>query len=388
VRWASAIATAERLEDAVTEIADSLTHDLGGARPDLVCAFVTDHHAPLFGRLQEAVDDVFPGALLLGCSAGGAIGGGVEVEHECALSLTVASLPGVTITPFHLGPDRGQWRKELTVAPEDDPAFLMLPCPLSAPTEEMLTWMDQRWPGAVKVGGLASGGMTARGPARNTLFLGDERIDTGAVGIALTGDIAVDTVVSQGCRTIGTPMFVTRAVKNVAYELDGEPALAALEKLHASLAADDRALFRHSLFIGVGMREGQASYGRGDFLVRNLVGVDPDSGALAVGAPVKTGTVVQFQIRDGRTSAQDLAELLGQHEHVTPSGALMFSCVGRGRLLYGRANHDSDLFQQVMGPVPLGGFFCNGEIGPVSRRTFLHGQTSSFALFRRRAALA
>jgi small ligand-binding sensory domain FIST len=388
VRWASAIATADRLEDAVAEAAESITGELSGARPDLVCAFVTDHHAPHFARLAEAVGDAFPGALLFGCSAGGAIGGGVEIEHECALSLSAGAMPGVTITPFHLDGDRAGWRRALPVAPEDDPAFLILPCPLSCPVEEVLAWMDQRWPGAVKVGGLASGGMTTRGPARNALFLGEERLDGGLVGVALTGDVAVDTVVSQGCRPIGQPMFVTRAQRNVAYELDGEPALAALERLHASLPTEDRQLFRHSLFIGVGMRDGQASYGRGDFLVRNLVGVDPDSGALAVGAPVKTGTVVQFQLRDARTSAQDLAELLGQHEHVTPSGALLFSCVGRGRLLYGAANHDSDLFAQVMGPVPLGGFFCNGEIGPVSRRTFLHGQTSSFALFRRRASLA
>jgi small ligand-binding sensory domain FIST len=388
VRWASAIATAERLEDAVAETADSIGDDLDGIPPNLVVAFVTDHHAAHFGQLHDAVEEAFPGALLVGCTAGGAIGGGVEVEHECALSLTAAALPGVTVTPFRLDGDRGAWRKALPVAPEDDPAFVVLPCPLSCPVEELLGWMDQRWPGAVKVGGLASGGMTTRGPARNALFLGDERLEGGAIGIALTGDIAVDTVVAQGCRPIGAPLFVTRAQKNVAFELDGEPALAALEKLHAQLPPEDRQLFRHSLFIGVGMREGQASYGRGDFLVRNLVGVDPESGALAVGAPLKTGMVVQFQLRDARTSAQDLSELLAQHEHVTPSGALMFSCVGRGRLLYGRANHDSDVFQQVMGPVPLGGFFCNGEIGPVSRRTFLHGQTTSFALFRRRAALA
>jgi len=388
VRWASAIATAERLEDAVSEAADSMAAELEGAKPDLVCAFVTDHHAAHFARLAEAVEEAFPGALLVGCSAGGAVGGGVEVEHECALSLTAGSMPGVTITPFAIDGDRTSWRRAIPVAPEDDPSFVVLPCPLSFPTEDLLAWMDQRWPGAVKVGGLASGGMTTRGPARNALFLGDRRLDSGAVGVALTGDVAVDTVVSQGCRPIGQPMFVTRAQKNVAYELDGEPALAALEKLHASLPTSDRQLFRHSLFIGVGMREGQVSYGRGDFLVRNLVGVDPESGALAVGAPLKTGMVVQFQLRDARTSAQDLAELLAGHEHVTPSGALMFSCVGRGRLLYGHPNHDSDVFAQVMGPVPLGGFFCNGEIGPVSRRTFLHGQTSSFALFRRRAALA
>jgi len=382
------MSTAERLEDAAQEASESLAEDLGSDGADLVVAFVTDHHAAHFGKLQESIAAAFPGALLFGCTAGGAIGGGAEVEHEAALSLTAATLPGVTITPFHLDGDPATWQDALPIAPEDDPAFITLPCPLTCAVEDLVAWMDQRWPAAVKVGGLASGGMLTRGPARNTLFLDDRRYPGGAIGLALTGDIAVDTVVAQGCRPIGTPLFVTRAVRNIAVELDGQPALRALEALHAELSDDDRTLLRHSLFIGLGMREGQPSYQRGDFLVRNLIGVDPETGAIAVGAPLRTGMVVQFQLRDATTSAQDLAELLGQHEHVTPSGALLFSCVGRGRLLYGQANHDSDLFRRVMGPVPLGGFFCNGEIGPVQHRTFIHGQTSSFALFRRRTALA
>jgi small ligand-binding sensory domain FIST len=141
---------------------------------------------------------------------------------------------------------------------------------------------------------------------------------------------------------------------------------------------------RHSLFMGLGMRDGEREYRRGDFLVRNLIGVDPATGAIAVGAPLHTGQVVQFHLRDAETSATDLVEMLGQHDQVPPAGALLFSCVGRGRLLYGQANHDSGAFRTAMGAIPLGGFFCNGEIGPVHRRTFLHGYTSSFALFRRR----
>jgi len=388
VRWASAIATAERIEDAVDAAAESITEELGSIRPDLAVVFITDHYAPWFGRLAAIVRRSFPSALLYGCSVGGAIGGGVEVEHEPALSLTVGALPGVDITPFHLGEDSAGWKRSVSVTAGDDPAFLLLPCPLSCPVEEVLTWMDDRWPGAIKVGGLASGGMTARGPASNTLFLGDDRLTGGAVGLAFTGDVAVDTVVAQGCRPVGSPLFVTRAERNVAYELDGEPALVALERLHASLPPADRQLFRHSLFLGVVMRE-QQTYRRGDFLIRNLLGVDPGSGAIAVAAPLSTGMVVQFHLRDAVTSAQDLNDMLTQHDHVLPAGGLLFSCVGRGRLLYGRANHDSDVFRQVMGAgVPLGGFFCNGEIGPVQRRTYLHGYTSSFALFRRRSGTA
>jgi len=387
VRWASAIATAERLEDAVDAAAESIIDELGAASPDVVFVFLTDHYAPWFGRLGASVRRVFPSALLFGCTAGGAIGGGAEVEHEPALSMTVATLPGVEVKPFRLGADPATWRRAIPVSPGDDPAFLVLPCPLSSPVEELLSWMDDRWPGAVKTGGLASGGMTARGPAGNTLFLGDERIPSGTVGLALTGDITVDTVVAQGCRPIGSPLFVTRAERNVAFELDGEPAIRTLERLHASLPPADRALFRHSLFMGVVMRD-QETYRRGDFLIRNLLGIDPQTGAIAVAAPLSTGMVVQFHLRDSVTSAQDLSEMLSQYDQVTPSGALLFSCVGRGRLMYGRANHDSDVFRQAIGSVPLGGFFCNGEIGPVQRRTYLHGYTSAFALFRRRAGSA
>jgi small ligand-binding sensory domain FIST len=387
VRWASAMASAERLEDAVDSAAESISEELAGARADLAVVFVTDHYAPHFGRLADTVARHFPSALLFGCTSGGAIGGGSEVEHEAALSLTVAALPGVEITPFHLGAEPASWKRSIAVSPGSDPSFLLLPCPLSFPVEELLPWMDDRWPGAVKIGGLASGGMTARGPSGNSLFLGDDRIDGGAIGLAFTGDVAVDTVVAQGCRPVGAPLFVTRGERNIVHELDGEPSLRVLEKLHASLQPADRALFRHSLFLGVVMRE-QQTYRTGDFLIRNLLGVDPGTGAIAVGAPISTGMVVQFHLRDAVTSAQDLGEMLAQHEHVTPAGGLLFSCVGRGRLLYGRANHDSDLFRQAMGQVPLGGFFCNGEIGPVQRRTYLHGYTSSFALFRRRSGTA
>ncbi|MCB9574764.1 MAG: FIST C-terminal domain-containing protein [Kofleriaceae bacterium] len=292
------------------------------------------------------------------------------------------------VTPFHLDADPDTWAAAIDVAPATEAAFLVLPCPLSFPVEELLEFLDDRWPSAAKVGGLASGGMTASGPAGNTLFLGDQRLDGGAVGIALEGDVRVDTVVAQGCRPIGEPMIVTRAHGNVALALDGQPPVVALDRLCRTLPDDDRALCRHSLFLGLSLRRGVVGPDpprQGDFLIRNLVGLDPDSGAMAVGAPLEVGQVVQFHLRDGGTSAADLAELLEGHDGAPPAGALLFSCVGRGRLMYGTANHDSRMFRRLIGDVPLGGFFCNGEIGPVHRRTYLHGYTSSFALFRKRS---
>jgi small ligand-binding sensory domain FIST len=181
-------------------------------------------------------------------------------------------------------------------------------------------------------------------------------------------------------------MFVTRADQNVLYALDGQPALVVLQELLAAADARDRRLFANSLFLGVVMKE-QQEYRQGDFLIRNLLGIDGKSGAIAVGAALHTGMVVQFHLRDAATSAQDLEAVLARHHEGRPrpaAGSLLFSCLGRGVQLYGEPDHDSAAFQRHLGPVPLGGFFCNGEIGPVHGSTFLHGYTSSFGLFRSR----
>jgi small ligand-binding sensory domain FIST len=201
--------------------------------------------------------------------------------------------------------------------------------------------------------------------------------------VALTGDLIMDTIVAQGCRPVGMPLFITRSRGNLILELDGRPPVDLIEELHASLSESDRALMRHSLFLGLAAAQHRQSYHRGDFLIRNLLGVDADQGALAVAGELRSNEVVQFQLRDASTSAEDLIELLQVHDQ-TPSGALLFSCLGRGVNLYGRSGHDSDLFRRRVGPVPLGGFFCNGEIGPVQGQTRLHTYTSCFGLFRPR----
>jgi small ligand-binding sensory domain FIST len=177
-------------------------------------------------------------------------------------------------------------------------------------------------------------------------------------------------------------MFVTRAAGQVLYELDGQSTLMALERLFSSLDEADQALARSSLFLGQVMHEEQEVYGQGDFLVRGILGIDPEAQAIAVNGSIKEGTVVQFQLRDAHTSAEDLQELLAMHQYGSPSGALLFSCMGRGQRLYGAPNHDSELFRKQMGEVPIGGFFGNGEIGPVHGETFVHGYTSAFGLFR------
>jgi small ligand-binding sensory domain FIST len=374
MRWSSAVSSAPRVDEAIAETVSRVRRELGDVAPDLAVVFASPHHAPAYDAVPELVRAALEPRVLVGCSAGGVIGGGREVEEAPGVSLTAAVLPGVQVTPFH---------RDQPVPPPLGPGahhFILLPDPFSFDADSFLHALDAAHPGSTIVGGVASGG---REPGSNALWLGDVTLHDGVVGVALDGDVAVDTIVAQGCRPIGEPMFVTRSERNVVHDLDGRRAAIILQDLYARATGPDQQLFRQSLFLGIVMREAREQYRQGDFLIRNVLGIEPKTGSLVVGAPVRDGMVVQFHLRDARTSADDLDELLRRHEG-TPHGALLFSCLGRGKHLYGVVDHDTDAFRERFGAVALGGFFCNGEIGPVQGTTFLHGYTSAFGLFRPR----
>jgi len=382
MRWASAVSRAAEVSTAVREAAAPIAETLGRERPDVVLAFVSAEHAGGYDRVPSLVAEQLRPRVLVGCSAGGVVGGGREVEQAPGVSLTAAVLPDVEVVPFHIE-SHDAWSSVSARLAGADPHFVLLPDPFTFDAEAFVRQLDDVFPGGRSVGGLASGG---RQPGATALFCDAATHRTGLVGLAMTGNLMLETVVAQGCRPIGDPMFVTRCERNLLEELDGRPAAAVLHYLYERADARERELFRHSLFLGLVMREREQAYRQGDFLIRNLVGMDPRTGALVVAATVRTGMVVQFHLRDAATSAQDVAELLARHAARAPSpaGALLFSCLGRGSHLYGRADHDTDEFRRLVGDAPLGGFFCNGEIGPVHGTTFLHGYTSAFGLFRPR----
>ena len=395
MQWASAISQQNSLRAALSECVVSVRATLGDNDADLAVVFASSEYASDYANLPEMVAEMLgQQVIVLGCSGGGIIGGGSEVEQEPAVSLTAASLPGVNIHPMRLegdslpsldaGPD--EWHESLGVSPGDDPQFVLLADPMSFPAQNLLLGMDYAYPAAAKIGGLASAGQGAR---QNGLFLGHEYHDSGAVGVALSGNIVVETVVAQGCRPIGQPMRITRSDRNFLVELDGEQPINVLRGIFQQSDQKDRELMQHSLFLGVVMDALIDRPQQGDFLIRNVMGMDQRSGVLAIGEMLKEGQLVQFHLRDADTSADDLSAVLERYaidNRENPAhGALLFSCLGRGKYLYGRPNHDTEVFHQKVGVgVPLGGFFCNGEIGPVSGTTFLHGYTSSFGIFRPR----
>lgn len=393
MKFASVASAETKLSHAVDETLSGISVLLDGKSPDLAVVFLSEHFQSVYEEIPSLLARRLGNPLIIGCSAGGVIGGGREFEHQAAFSVTAAILPDVTLTPIHIASeenlppltDRGGWEKLVGAASEKTPHFLLLPDPFTFDAEAFLKGLDQIYPHSKKIGGMAS---AAHAPGQNALYLGNQVHRSGLVGVALQGNIEVDTIVAQGCRPIGVPMFITRCDGNVLQTLDGRPAMEVLEELYGSLKERDQELFRRALFLGIVMRKSQQEYRQGDFLIRNLMGADQKTGSLILGTGLDPQMVVQFHLRDAETSSEDLTRMLSRYKSdpsfVKPHGSLLFSCLGRGIHLYHQANHDSDTFRQQLGEVPLGGFFCNGEIGPVQDQTFIHGYTSSFGLFRNR----
>ena len=389
MKWASALSAENRLESAIKEVALSIKQTLDGASPDFLTLFVSRSFADRYEEAGALLADRLPARVVLGSSAAGVIGNGQELESKPGVSVTAAILPDVKIRPFSIQdedlPDLDEspraWEKLVGVLPAENPQFILVADPFSFRLENFLMGLDFAFPKSSKVGGLASGGQQ---PGRNALYLNNLCLRTGLVGVALTGNIALDTVVAQGCRPIGRPLRITACTENILFSLDGSPPVSILQTLFAELPERDRHLMKQALFVGVAMTSTKETFEPGDFLIRNILGVDNEHGSLAVGAPLRVGQTVQFHLRDAKSSAEDLRavfERVGEIKKQT-RGALLFSCVGRGKALYGHPHHDTTFFAENVGPLPLGGFFCNGEIGPVGGTSYLHGYTSSFGLFR------
>ena len=395
MKWASAIAEGPDLAAALDQCANSVAEELGPATPaSLAVVFVSADYAASFNEVPSILQSHLSGAAVIGCSAAGVIGNGQEIEHRRAVALTAAHLPGVRLTSFRATQDTlptpddppDAWVRLAGVSPEDHPQFLILMDPYSTPGGELLSGLDFAFPAAAKAGGLASGGSA---PGSHALYLGQDIYQDGAVGVTLTGDVVMDTIVAQGCRPIGEPKRITKCQHNNLLELDDQPPIIYLQEMYRKLPPRDQALVSGNLFLGIAIDPLLTldSVRPGDFLIRNLIGTDQERGILAIGEHLQEGQLVQFHVRDAVASTEDLQIQLTQYLQGAGAkplmGALMFQCNGRGIHLYGRPNHDSDLFRERMGSIPIGGFFCNGEIGPVGGTTYLHGHTSSFALFRK-----
>ncbi|MCZ7644296.1 MAG: FIST C-terminal domain-containing protein [Planctomycetota bacterium] len=400
MRWASCLSERTDLDAALAECRARIAGRLGDAPPDVLFVFATPHFQPQYERLAGRLQEAFAPRRLFGGSALGLVGDGRELEDAGGLSVTAARLPGVELSTFHvtqeLLPNEDAspraWEQLAGADPRTEPDFVLLVDPFTLRADELVRGLDFAFPRASKVGGLVSG---ARQRGQNVLFIDGHVERAGAIGLVLRGAARLDPLVAQGCRPIGAPLRVTQCKDNSLQAVDGRKPLEVVAALFEAAGERDRQLIRSALFLGlIGDPFKNEPPQAGDFLIRNILGMDPQQGALVVGALLREGQTVQFHVRDAQAADEDLQAVLrryasallnegrGQALAAPPAGALLFSCLGRGRHMYGHADHDTGAFKRHLGDVPLAGFFCNGEIGPVGGTTYVHGFTSCFGVFR------
>jgi small ligand-binding sensory domain FIST len=401
----TALARDVSLEDSVSTVARQLAP---AGEADLALVFASSSYASDLQRLLPLLRQKLKARHWLGCIGGGVVGTdatGVahELEQEPALSVTLLRLPGAELVPFAIdtttlpdldGPAE-PWRALVGEAAAPDSSLLLLLDPACSAINDLISGLDYAFAGGVKVGGIASPHSSSHG---SLLF--DDQVREGAVGCLIGGAWAIEPVVAQGCRPIGPVLEVEQVQRNVVLEVSqGElrrSPVAALQAILSDLTPDEREQVKHSLFLGVGRSDfslANLQQAPSAFLVRNLIGVDPRNGAVAVAERMRVGQKVQFQLRDGDASRQESRQLLAalasrQGQEREPLLALLFACLGRGQGLYGEADGDVSLCHQAFADLPISGVFCNGEIGPVGGTTHLHGYTASWGFLVPRPAPA
>lgn len=400
--WArTALSRASSLETAVSEVRRRLRPP-GPA--DLALVFVSSSFATDLLRLLPLLAESLRADIWMGCLAGGVVGTDdqgdpQEVEATPALSVILLRMPGATLHPFHLDtaslPDldgsRDDWHRWVGAPSEPGQSLLLLIDPTASGVTDLIHGLDYAYPGAKTLGGIAGHHNARHG---SLLYQGEVR--AGAVGCLMGGAWRLDPVVAQGCRPIGPVFEIEQVERNVLLQLSREGAranpVACLQGVLAGLTPAERELVRHSLFLGIGQsdfrlpspssstsQEPQESA----FLVRNLIGVDPRNGAVAVAERVRVGQQVQFQLRESQASAQEASQLLAaQRERLQcpPLAGLLFACQGRGQGLFQQSNGDVTAASQAHPGLPMAGAFCNGEIGPLGGSTYLHGYTACWAM--------
>ncbi len=384
VRIGSGLSTEQDARFGASEAAAAARDALGGRSCDLAIVFASGAHLAAPEATLEGIHEALAPGELVGCGAAGVIGELREVEAGTAVSVWAAALDGGEAAPFHAEVEPlGDGAAVLSGLPDLSGAggALLLADPFTFPTDAVLRELSAAAPMLPLLGGLAS----ARSPEAETpLLFGGEVLTAGAVGVRFDG-VEILPCVSQGAAPIGPELTITACEGSTIHELAGRPALEKLRETIEALPVKDLRLVQGGLLVGIVIDANKPEYEQGDFLVRGLVGADPDTGKVAVGTDVRPGQVVRLHARDAASADRDLREGLGARMRalggLTPAGALLISCNGRGTGMFGHAHHDAAVVDQALGGAPAAGFFAAGEIGPVGGEYFLHGFTATVAVF-------
>ena len=379
-------------EPALQAWAESLRAKLNAPKVSLGLVFMSPKFFPHAREALEVLRVHAQIPLLLGCSSQGLIANAMEVEEDAGLVLALYHLPGAELQAVRFtqaqveeSTNPAYWHAETGVDAESGNGWLAFADPFSLDAEKWLKQWNEAYAPLPILGGLASGDSAER---TTQVYLNGDVFEDGGVALSVGGGVRLQGVISQGCTPIGETWTITQAERNIIGQIGNRPAYQCLVDTFEKMPEAEQKKTRGNLFVGLVINEYLEEFHRGDFLIRNLIGADPASGALAVAALPRQGQTLQFQRRDADAATEDMAAMLARAKRELGGGellgAVLCCCNGRGHRLFGEKSHDARMVQEQLGPLGLAGFFCNGEIGPVGEKNFLHGYTASLALFVRK----
>ena len=356
----------------VEAMCDDIKAQLDGETPDLALVFAS---APKYQNFENILPDIhrlLGPEVLIGCSGAGVIGAGRELEQGPGLSVLAATCDTSAIYPFAFS-DKQASGKEATPesladaigadpADYEDGLMLVFIDPLTVSTEYALSMLDSVYPSVMKFGALVSGGQEY---GENRMFFGDQLRHHGAVGLLLKRNFDAETIVSGSEEPVGPSMVITKASRNEIHRLDDRSPLAVLEEVF--LNADPLSQIRMKRTLVVGL-ESSGVLMNPDYVMRNIMDMDQETGTMMIGDLVEEGQALRFHVRDGELASQRLTQNLANYAaHLRDrdqnvDAMLCFNSVARGYRMFEKDNHDAKIIAENIGKIPVAGFFSNGEI--------------------------
>lgn len=387
MQWASAISTEVEFNPSINEVIQSVKSQLNHGEPDIIVIFISTQHQEDFDKVPSIFNREFPSALLIGCSTEGVIEAHKDAEETPSISIMAGILPDVEIAPFYIENDMlsvastfSNIEDLVQASAEKENHFILFSDPYTFDIENFLKLIDRHMIYGKKFGSMAGGGEKA---GDNALFLGGKVHHSGLIGLSLTGNIRTEIINLQGYKPLGDPLFITKHQENIIHEFDSKSNSDILNEIFDSLDEESQDQFKHNLLIGLLQPQALSSKTKNQFLLRNILGLEPKSRGIIVGAPLDPNMIAQFFIKDKASCQNNVRETFATIDPLSKDikGVMTFSCLDRGAELYHQSLYEVEELQKIIGEHPLAGMFGSGEIAPLGNQTVLHGYSSVFVLF-------
>jgi small ligand-binding sensory domain FIST len=381
----SSIATTEQ---AAEQAAAAAMSQAGISRADAVVVFFTAEHAPNSQILLSTLSRVTGSDRIVGSSAAGVLTSAGEIEGEHGVAVLVFSSAEIQTHPFLFQPLRerdqeigGKIAQTLAAGPGRASLLTLFPDTYNGQPQQLLNSLADKTHFVPVVGA----GSSEAGMAQATYQVcGDNCASNSVAGLQLRGSFQALVDITQGCQPITDPMIITKAEKNLIFEIDNRPALEVFSKLLKGPLAEDLRRALMFIFVGLPADPAQRTVEPGEYLVRNIVGLDPVKGIVGIAAEVKEGQSMIFTLRDGQRAREDLNQMLQRQvqklEGRRPTFGFYFNCCARGSSLYGMPGIDTAYIGQTLGDFPLIGMFGGYELAPLGSKNHLFAYTGVLAL--------